>query len=144
MPFGSYENSNEQAIANDAFFDIEPIDGSTPLRVVRDWPRERTEAGDNWRRELFEAGDFDPAAAARILLEPPALARAVNQPGAWLLAPRAPDATLRPLLEGWQPVFAGHAWSLYRSAAPSAKGPEAPQHEGLPGCHAHSGKQRQP
>ena len=116
----------------------------TPLRVVRDWPRERAEAGDNWRRELFEAGDFDPAAAARILLEPPALARAVNQPGAWLLAPRAPDAALRPLLEGWQPVFAGHAWSLYRSAAPSAKGPEAPEHESLPGCHAHGGKQRQP
>jgi len=26
---------DEQAIANDAFFDIAPIDGSTPLRVVR-------------------------------------------------------------------------------------------------------------
>ena len=116
----------------------------TPLRVVQDWPRLRQEAGDNWRRELFEAGDFDPAAAARILLEPPALARAVNQPGAWLLAPRTLDAAQRPLLDGWQPVFAGRAWSLYRSGAPSAKSPEAPQQKSLPGCHAHGGEQRQP
>lgn len=116
----------------------------TPLRVVQDWPRERATAGDNWRRELFEAGDFDPAAAARILLEPAALARAADQPHAWLLAPRALDAAQRPLLAGWQPVFAGRAWSLYQSAAASAKGPEAPEQKRLPGCHAHGGEQRQP
>jgi hypothetical protein len=93
-------------------------------------------------RELFEAGDFEPA-AARILLQPAALARAVGSPapGCW------PRATWPPPAPAAGRLAAGvrrPAWSLYRSAAPSAKGPETSQHEGLPGCHAHGGKQRQP
>jgi hypothetical protein len=59
-----------------------------PLRLVQDWARTRAEAGDTWARELFEAGDFEPATARRILLQPEVLAQAARQPHAWLLAPR--------------------------------------------------------
>ena len=115
-----------------------------PLHVVQDWPRVRAMAGDNWRREMYEAGDFEPTLAARILLEPAALAQARAQPHTWLLAPRQTDPATQALTAGWQAVLEGRAWVLYRSAASAAKGPEAPQHEGLPGCHAHGGKQGQP
>ncbi|MBS0501067.1 MAG: glycosyltransferase family 39 protein [Burkholderiaceae bacterium] len=115
-----------------------------PLRLVQDWARTRAEAGDTWARELFEAGDFEPATARRILLQPEVLAQAARQPHAWLLAPRDLPPDQRPLLAGWQPVSEGQAWALYRSAASAAEGPETSQHEGLPGCHAHGGKQRQP
>ena len=115
-----------------------------PLRVVQDWPQVRAKAADDWKRELVEAGAFEPTAAARILLEPAALAQARTQAHAWLLAPRKAGPDTQALIAGWQPVFAGQTWALYRSAASAAEGPETPQHEGLPGCHAHGGKQRQP
>ena len=107
-----------------------------PIIVVQDWPRLRTEAGDNWQRELFEAGDFESAAAARILRQPAQLAAAARNKGAWLLTPedmRAPP--------GWGMAAQGARWRLYASAP---EGPEAAEHEGLPRCDQHGGEQRQP
>lgn len=107
-----------------------------PIIVVQDWPRLRSEAGDNWQRELFEAGDFEPAAAARILQQPAQLATAAQHKGAWLLAPedmRAPP--------GWKTVKQGARWRLYASAP---EGPVAAEREGLGGCDQHGGEQRQP
>lgn len=107
-----------------------------PVIVVQDWPRLRSEAGDNWQRELFEAGDFEPATAARLLQQPAQLAAAAGRKGAWLVTPsdtRAPP--------GWQTVTQDARWRLYASAP---EGPVAAQNEGLRRCDQHGGEQRQP
>jgi 4-amino-4-deoxy-L-arabinose transferase-like glycosyltransferase len=85
-----------------------------PLIVVQDWARQRATAGDDWRRELFEAGDFDPAQAARVLQSPPdALDAARAAPNAWVVAAR--NATLEN--NGFRPAARGEHWTLYASPA---------------------------
>lgn len=108
--------------------------------VVQDWPLLRIEAGDSWRRELFESGDFEPAVAARVLRTPEVLESAAQQPGHWLLE-RKDEEESPPVPPAWRPVTEGHAWRLYRSGA---EGPEPAEHKGLPGCHDQRGDQRRP
>ncbi|WP_240964680.1 glycosyltransferase family 39 protein [Acidovorax sp. SRB_24] len=109
-----------------------------PMVVVQDWTALRRSAGDNWRRELFEGADFDPA-AGRVLQTPEVLASAAQQPGRWLVAPNALPAAQIPA--GWVAVQRGAGWSLWRSAP---EGPEPAEHKGLAGCEPHGGDQRQP
>ncbi|QTD47239.1 glycosyltransferase family 39 protein [Ottowia testudinis] len=111
-----------------------------PLVVVQDWPLVRIEAGDSWRRELFEAGDFEPALAERLLRTPELLETAARQPGQWLVE-RVHDEPSPPVPPTWQPVTEGRGWRLYRSAP---ERPEPAQHKGLPGCHDQRGDQRRP
>jgi 4-amino-4-deoxy-L-arabinose transferase-like glycosyltransferase len=103
-----------------------------PMVVVQDWPALRLNAGDNWRRELFEGAHFD-ARAAQNLQTPDVLETAQLQANRWVVAP----ASFK--VNGFALVFAGYAWNLYRSrvdADPglSAKSPKPAQHKGLPGC----------
>lgn len=107
-----------------------------PIIVVQDWPELRTSAGDNWQRELFEAGDFEPAASARTLELPTQLAAASAHGDAWLLTPN--DLSAPP---GWKPAQQGKHWTLYASASES---PETAQRKGLPRCDQHGNEQRQP
>lgn len=109
-----------------------------PMVVIQDWPAERVGAGDSWKRELFEGADFEPATGARLLQTPDVLPAASRQPGAWLLAPRAFELED---LAAWRSVQVGGGWTLYASAP---ERPEAPQHEGLPGCDDQRQHQRQP
>jgi 4-amino-4-deoxy-L-arabinose transferase-like glycosyltransferase len=99
--------------------------------VVADWPRARREAGDNWRRELFEGADFD-AQAARVLQMPHALDEARQLPGQWLVVDN--EALQATLSAGWVKVASGRAWTLLRSPASAAERPEASQYEGLGRC----------
>lgn len=102
-----------------------------PMVVVQDWPTLRQNAGDNWRRELFEGADFD-AAAARMLQTPDVLAQAAREPGRWLVAARDKSASVPDVPPpGWVRVQQGQSWTLYASAA---KRPEPAQHKGLSGC----------
>ncbi|MDZ4143927.1 MAG: glycosyltransferase family 39 protein [Burkholderiales bacterium] len=107
-----------------------------PMVVVQDWSEVRRTAGDNWRRELFEGANFDPA-AGQVLQVPQALAQAVMQPGRWLVSPRAVDPD--PTASGWVAVARGTAWDLYRSAP---ERPVAAEDKGLPGCDQQRRKQR--
>ncbi|MDD2547066.1 MAG: glycosyltransferase family 39 protein [Burkholderiaceae bacterium] len=108
-----------------------------PMVVVQDWPALRRSARDNWRRELFEGADFDPA-SGQVLQTAEVLPLAAQAPGRWLVAPLSlPPADIPP---GWVPVQQGRAWSLWRSAP---KRPEAAQHKGLPGCQQQRGEQGQ-
>ncbi len=103
-----------------------------PMVVVQDWARQRKEAGDDWRRELFDGADFD-ARAAQVLQPPEALVQAGQQPGNWLLVRHVGQTEQPPA--GWTLVRKGTGFNLYKSAAGLApKGPEAAQHKGLPGC----------
>jgi hypothetical protein len=87
-----------------------------PLAMVQDWPQLRGNVGDNWQRELMDAGDFEPARAAQILVTRDALAEAATQPRRWLLTP-APQKTDNPTPpSGWRPVYTDTRWVLWQSA----------------------------
>ena len=108
---------------------------SKPMVVLGDWPVVRKQVGDGWQRELFEGADFD-AQAAQLLQPMAVLAQVAQTPGHWF-AGRSGN-TLVANLPGWTLYFEGAGWNLYRSggslAASAAKGPEAAEHKGLPGC----------
>ena len=103
-----------------------------PLVVLEDWPALRQRAGDGWQRELFEGADFD-AQAAQVLQSPAALAPAGAAAGNWFVAQTGNKMAQG--LAGWKLFYQGAGWVLYQSGHPlAAKGPEAAQHKGLPGC----------
>jgi hypothetical protein len=104
-----------------------------PMVVVQDWPALRLNAGDNWRRELFEGADFD-AAAARVLQTPDVLVSAAAVPGNWLVAAVKSESMVAPPPAGWNLVQQGRGWTLYRSAGSAPESPVAAEHKGLPGC----------
>ena len=92
----------------------------TPLVVLQDWPQQRKTAGDVWQRELFEAGDFEPALAARLLRTPDLLPKAALQPHRWLVARTSPAGSSPPIPPAWREVARGRSWTLYRSSPPAA------------------------
>ena len=105
-----------------------------PMVVVQDWPALRQNAGDNWRRELFEGANFD-AAAAKVLQTPDVLPAASAQPGNWLITPNSRAASA--ISAGvWNLFYQGRAWSVYRSQPTDSalKSPVPAQKPGLPGC----------
>jgi 4-amino-4-deoxy-L-arabinose transferase-like glycosyltransferase len=113
-----------------------------PLIAVQNWPKLRATAGDDWTREMFEAGDFDPARAALVLQSPPAaLEAARTTPRSWVVTPA--NTTLK--IEGFRQITRDRHWALYASPATplTAKGPEAAEHPGLPGCQRRRDEPRQ-
>ena len=88
--------------------------------VIQDWALQRREAGDNWRRELFEGADFDRQ-AGQVLQGQDTLAQASRLPGQWLVAPRGFE------VKNFDLVLEGRAWVLYRS-------PTTVAGSGLPSC----------
>ena len=103
-----------------------------PLVVLEDWPALRQRTGDGWQRELFEGADFD-ALAAQVLRSPEVLAPAGATAGNWFVAQTGNK--MAEGLAGWKLFYQGAGWVLYQSGHPlAAKGPEAAQHKGLPGC----------
>ena len=103
-----------------------------PMVVLGDWPALRQQAGDSWRRELFEGADFD-AQAAQVLQAPEVLTQAGRVPGNWFATLTSNKTTAD--LSGWTLFYQGAGWTLYQSgAALAAKGPKPAQHKGLPGC----------
>ncbi len=57
-----------------------------PVQVVDDWDAPEVRQRDNWRKELADAGDFEPAAARTILLRPAELGAALcAAPASWVL-----------------------------------------------------------
>jgi 4-amino-4-deoxy-L-arabinose transferase-like glycosyltransferase len=107
---------------------------SKPMVVVQDWPALRKNAGDNWRRELFEGADFD-AHAGLVLQTPDIMAAAARLPHSWVVAPNSHT------VDGFALVLRGKAWSLYQSNPQGlvekglpAESPIATEYKGLPGC----------
>ena len=101
--------------------------------TVEDWPEARRNSGDNWRRELFEAADFEPETGRALLQMPSALAQAPAN--AWLLTPG--DAVPYGQQAQWRKVHQGRVWSLWlRASAPES--PPAPQQERLARCQQQS------
>jgi hypothetical protein len=84
--------------------------------VLQNWPQQRRTAGDVWQRELFEAGDFEPALAARVLHTPDLLPKAALQPHRWLVVRTLPDGRIPSIPPAWRPVARGPSWALYQSS----------------------------
>lgn len=99
-----------------------------PEVYVLDWDDPAIRRRDTWRKELADAGDFDPALAARLLLRPPQLALALcRAPVAWLVGPKtAPQAF--PLLAQARQVAASGEAALWRIT------PETPAVRAALGC----------
>ena len=98
--------------------------------TIEDWPEARRRSGDNWRRELFEAADFEPATGQALLQLPLALAQApVN---AWLVTPS--DVVPYGQQAHWRKMHQGLVWSLWLSAS-VPESPPAPQQERLARCN---------
>lgn len=93
-----------------------------PVLVVEDWADPRLRSRDNWRKELVDAADFDPAARQRTLVAPQALAGILCQhPRSWLITEAALPAHLA-LPIGARRVFAQRDAVLWELdlAVPSA------------------------
>lgn len=102
-----------------------------PVRMVEDWATARRTSGDNWRRELFEAGDFEPEVADTLLLPPSVLTPAPAK--AWLVTPKG--YAEQELQGAWQSAHQGQAWTVWVAAPGSAtESPAAAQQERLARC----------
>ena len=97
-----------------------------PIRVVEDWDEPRLRQKDSWRRELHEAGGFDPARAQTVLTTPQAFARllACSRRTVWVFASKD-EATRQPELARLQPVAAHGTYAVWRRPAPTAPGDRA-------------------
>jgi len=85
-----------------------------PVWVADDWSRPDIARHDNWRRELVDAGEFNPALARRLLIEPSALPAALCRAGvAWVIGhAQAPQPW--PWLTRAEPVFSDRGQTLWR------------------------------
>ncbi|MDR2837227.1 MAG: glycosyltransferase family 39 protein [Azonexus sp.] len=99
---------------------------SEPLWVVDDWEnRQAILREDSWRKELYDAGEFDPTAARETLLTPSALSQrlcaAPSGTRFWFWkALRDKEQTPPRWLDGLPPIFSdGHGgiWRIEVSAA---------------------------
>ena len=114
-------------------YDLPFYSGATkPMVAVQDWPALRLSAVDGWQRELFEGADFEPQAAL-LLQTPEVLTAAAARAGNWLVLPVG-RATPQRLDPGWELVYGGAGWDLFRSAVSAPKGPVAAEQKSLPGC----------
>lgn len=66
-----------------------------PVFDVDDWGDPAIARSDNWRKEVADAGEFDPARAGRLLLQPQALPAALCRAGvAWVIGTEQSAADL--------------------------------------------------
>ena len=90
-------------------FDLGFYTGSkTPFWVVDDWDSPGIAKRDNWRKELYDAGQFDPTVAQEVLVTPPVLRKRLcsAQPGNrfWVWGELG-DENAYPGLSGAHPQF---------------------------------------
>jgi len=96
-------------------YDLPFLAGRTlPMQVLQDWPALRGHIGDEWRRELLEGAEFDPA-AGKVLQNLDLLPHLANQPGQWLVVAHTAAGELAAPLQAFELAFKGRNWSLYRS-----------------------------
>ena len=126
-------------------YDLPFITQSTkPMVLIQDWEGERKIARDNWRREIFEGANFEPASAT-VLQTPEDLEEVEGRRGVWVVAPQRFEIT------AFKFVHLGSAWTLYQSfptadaqaaatqaslakSPASTKSPQSSEQKGLPGC----------
>jgi hypothetical protein len=98
-----------------AFFDVPFYAGLTrPPIVLSNWNDPNLPRTDNWRKELFDAGRFDPPAAARQLWRTDQAGALLCTPGTvWFIADLAWKPV--PALSGLAEVYKGNNGVLWRA-----------------------------
>lgn len=87
-----------------------------PAWVVDDWSNPDIPLRDNWRKELYDAGKFDPATAARVLVSPQMFtSRLCARPGRrfWIWG-EPDDQQHYPVLHGIHPLFSDRHYTVWR------------------------------
>lgn len=93
-------------------------DRTEPSIVVTDWDDPDIRRSDNWRRELHDAGQFDPELARHVLWRPAqwhAALCAPDRPVYWVMA-YLREAPGHPALDGVEPVASTRRMGLWRLA----------------------------
>jgi 4-amino-4-deoxy-L-arabinose transferase-like glycosyltransferase len=85
-----------------------------PALVVDDWQDPDIARHDSWRRELVDAGAFDPALARRLLVSPQALPAALCSAGVVWVVGDAQALKQWPWLARAEPVFSANRQTLWR------------------------------
>lgn len=90
LPAGQAVAPDDQVLMLDSYFYEIPFYWNLrqPVRISDDWKAAAADTRDNWRKEIVDAGRFDPARAANTLVDRTQLAAALCVPRTtWLVAP---------------------------------------------------------
>jgi 4-amino-4-deoxy-L-arabinose transferase-like glycosyltransferase len=90
LPAGQAVAAGDQVLMLDGYFYEIPFYWNLrqPVRISDDWKAAATDTRDNWRKEIVDAGHFDPARAADTLVDRTQLAATLCVPRVtWLVAP---------------------------------------------------------
>jgi len=102
---------------------------SAPVPVISDWHDPAIPNRDNWRRELSEAGRFDPTRASSLLVDAQhGFALRCGKAPLWVLVKRQDEAAVAAMAEAAR-VATSHGASLWR-LAPRACSPIASNADG--------------
>lgn len=91
-----------------------------PSHIVDAWSSPEVFARDNWRKEVADAGQFDKARAATVLIEPPALGSALCKSGVGWVIGQSTDSDRYPFLRDAQVVAKQHDTVLWKVAPAAA------------------------
>jgi 4-amino-4-deoxy-L-arabinose transferase-like glycosyltransferase len=103
-----------------------------PVTVVDQWDQPGIAQRDNWRKELADAGLFDPARQATVLITPAQLTpQLCTGKTGWILGP-SDSAASHPVLKAATVVHVDQGTTLWRFDNPPAGMLRAPGCEGTP------------
>jgi hypothetical protein len=85
-----------------------------PVLVADNWQDPDVARDDSWRRELLDAGAFDPTLARRVLVTPQALSAALCRAGVVWVIGNARALKQWPWLARAEPVFSAYRQTLWR------------------------------
>jgi len=107
-------------MVDQAFYDVSFYAAlAEPPVIASDWADPRLPSQDNWRKELADAGRFDPELARRVLQPLTSLPRlACGQGTVWFVVADAKSAALQGV-PGATPVFERGGTQLWRAPMPA-------------------------
>lgn len=112
-----YQPGDDVAMLNGYYYDLNfYLHTAKPALVVADWTR--APQHDGWRKELYDGIPFDRAAAAKVLVNPPAFQAQLCGPraAAWWLVGDKDSADRFPYLKTLPPPIASGRYRVWRIA----------------------------
>ncbi|MDB5731153.1 MAG: putative glycosyltransferase [Variovorax sp.] len=131
LPAGETIGPDDQVVMLDTYFYEIPFYWKLrrPVMVSGDWSPASMAESDDWRNELFDAGQFDPAQGRKLLISSNALPATLCVPRVtWLVGP-SNSQLAHPWLAGVRLIAYNQqaaVWRFAGSPAPGAKCLEAP------------------
>ena len=125
LPAGQSVAPGERVLMLDSYYYEIPFYWNLrePVLVSDDWQAAARDTRDNWRKEIFDAGRFDPTRAAATLLERTQLASTLCVPRAtWIVGANTVHAA-NPWLARARLVAVNHALSAWRFAGSATSDP---------------------